>query len=120
MMDNITLTKNAVDAFSQIYKEYRKRIKRGVSKSDAVNFDSSKTVHRDLLPKWDFDNVNSACEELRHAGLLYGLKADGYEYTVTLSDKGIIYGEKRGPTAAANAVSRAFAAFQAIRSLLPW
>lgn len=119
-MDEITLTKNASDVFAKVYKEYRKRIKRGASKSDAADFDSSKAVHRDLLPKWDFDNVDAACAELRNAGLTYGFKADGYEYHVSLSDQGIIYGENRAPAAASTVVSRVLEVLQAIRSLLPW
>ena len=120
MMDNITLTKDAADVFSAIYKEYRKRVKRGASKSDAADFCSSKTVHSDLLPKWDFDNVDSACAELRNAGLTHGFRADGYEYRVTLSDKGITYGENRAPAAVATVVSRVLEVLQAIRGLLPW
>ena len=119
-MDNITLTKDAADVFSRIYKEYRNRIKRGVPKSDAVNFGNSRTIHRDLFHGRDFETVDSACTELRNAGLTNGLRADGYEYCVALSNKGIIYGENRAPTAVSTVVSRVLEVLQAIRSLLPW
>lgn len=119
-MEEQILTKDASSLLDLLYTEYKKRLKQGLDKTIAANFESSKTIQRDLVPEWSFDTVDSACAELRYAGLLRGLKADGYEYHVTLSDKGIIYGETKFPRAASKAVSRVFEVLQAIRSLLPW
>lgn len=119
-MNEITLTKDASNLFSALYGEYKKRKRQGQTKSDAAYFDNSKIIHADLLPKWNFDDVDSACAELRHAGLLCGQRADGYEYYIALSDKGIIYGETKFPRGASKVFAQALEWIQAIRSLLPW
>ena len=94
-MDEITLTTEASDVLSAIYKEYRKRIKRGMPKSKASDFDSSKVIHRDLFPEQPFSDIDRACCELCRAGLMDGLRADGYLYQAALSDAGISFNRHR-------------------------
>ena len=94
-MNEITLTPESADVLSSLCKEYRKRVKHGMSKFDAANFDSSKAIHRDLFPKWTFDDLDEACTELWKAGLLDGFRADGYLYQASLSDAGISFNQYR-------------------------
>lgn len=119
-MDEITLTPEAVDVLTSLCKEYRKRLKRGMSKSDAANFDSSKAIHRDLFPSWSFADVDEACTELWKAGLLDGFRADGYLYQVSLSNAGMSFNQYRTSKTVSTFFGLLKELVQAILSLRPF
>lgn len=118
-MDEITLTPEATDVLTALCKEYRKRVKHGMPKSDAANFDSSKTIHRDMFPKWPFADVDEACTELWKVGLLDGFRADGYLYQASLSDAGISFNQYRTSKTVSTFFGLLKELVQAILSLWP-
>ena len=94
-MDKIRLSKDADALICVVYKAYLERRKAGQSKRDARLMGGSPNIHKELLPKWSFEDVDETCGELSIAGLLNCQYADNFAYFVTLSDKGIIYMENR-------------------------
>lgn len=92
---NPSLTKDSEKLICVIYKEYLKKRKSGISKSDAKMFGSSHSIHENLLPKWSFKDVDDTCRELSRLEFLQCNWADDIAYHVTLSDKGIVYMENR-------------------------
>lgn len=119
-MGDVKLTKNAKTVLKKLCSQYEKRIRNGMSKSEAADFDDSKNVHKELFPKWAFDDVDSACLELLNAELLTGLRADGYVYRVYLSNAGIEFNRGLGSKTASKLFECVLELVQAIRSLLPW
>lgn len=119
-MDEISLTANAATVLKRLCKQYKKRLKDGASKSEAADFDSSKVIHAEFFPKWDFEDVDAACSELLRGGMLCGFRADGYVYCAVLSDAAIAFSENRASKNASRFVGSVLDLIQAIRSLLPW
>lgn len=94
-MDRVTLTKDADALICVIYKEYLQRRKVGATKRNAREMGGSATIRNDLLPKWQFEDVDDACRELSRNGLLDCIFADNAAWAVSLSGQGILYMEKR-------------------------
>lgn len=94
-MDKVMLTKDADALICAIYKAYLLRRKAGIIKRNAREMGSSATIHKELLPKWQFEDVDDACRELSRNGLLDCIFADNSTWAVSLSDHGILYMEKR-------------------------
>lgn len=117
-MDELNLTKNASAVLKKIQSRYKQRIKEGMSKSDAADFDSSKAIHEELLPKWTFEDVDSACAELLRAKLLDGFRADGYVFRASLSETGIALSEGSPLKNVPKFVGWVLELAQAIRALL--
>lgn len=94
-MDEIKLTKDADALVCVLYKTYLQRRKDGKTKREARDMGSSATVHEQLLPKWQFEDVDDTCRELSCKGLIDCLYADDVAWEVSLSDDGICYMQKR-------------------------
>ena len=116
-MNGINLSKDASMVFNRLYREYKCRLKQGKPKSDAAYFDSSRAMHQRFFPEQHFADLDAACAELRHAGLLKGFRADGYEFHVSLSNDGIIYGRTAFRRASAKVFSLVVEWIKAILSL---
>lgn len=106
--------------FKRLYREYKQRLRQGKSKSEAAYFDSSKVIHQNFFPEQHFDDFDAACAELRHADLLEGFRADGYEYHITLSNDGVIYGRTAFRRAVAKVASPVIELAKTILPRLPW
>lgn len=92
---DVELTKDAEYLLCSLYKTYVQKLKDGISKSNAKNSGSSATIQQNIFPKWSIEDVDETCRELNRAGMLDCMYADNTVYISTLSDKGIIYMEKR-------------------------
>jgi len=58
-LEEIILTKEASNLLRTIYAEYKKKVKRGESREDASNFDSSKAIHEKLAASQPFADIDS-------------------------------------------------------------
>lgn len=119
-MNEISLTKNAATVLKKLYDQYKARVRKGMSNSEAADFGDSKAIHRQYFPKWEFEDLDAACAELLRAKLLSGFRADGYVFCATLSDDGIAFSENNVAKNASTFFGRALELIQAIRSRLPW
>ena len=120
MMQEITLRKDTAAVLKKLHTQYKKRIRSGMSKANAADFGSSKTIHEAFFPKSSFEDIDSVCEELLNANMLDGFRADGYVYRAVLSDAGIAFSENYISKSASTIFGLASELVQAIRSLLPW
>lgn len=68
-MDN--LTNDAKKLLCKIYKSYLEKRKSGISKADANKFDSCESIHKDLVPKWIFSDVEDTCRELSQKNFIH-------------------------------------------------
>ena len=94
-MSEFQLSKDADILICLIYKYYLELRGTGISKSKAKYFGSSHEIHKNIVPKWNFDDVNSTCNELGKNHLLDISYYDNICCIVNLSDKGIVYMENR-------------------------
>ncbi len=92
---NVELTKDAEYLLCTLYKVYSEKLKSGISKAQARCFGSSEDIFTNYLSEWLFEDVNTTCYELKHAEMLSILNADNIAYSVSLTDKAIIYMENR-------------------------
>lgn len=119
-MNEITLTKSSSVVLKKLYKRYIKRTADGMPKSNAADFGDSLAIHDELFPKWSWEDVDAACEELLNADLIVGFRADGYVYRVCLSDAGITFAQNLGSKNVSSSFGYLLELFQAIQALLPW
>ena len=92
---DIELTKDSELLLCILYGKYVSLTSAGVPKTRAKCFGSSIEIQRDLIPEWTFPNTDETCRELSRAGMISVFYADNIAYSVSLSDKGIIYMENR-------------------------
>ena len=119
-MNEILLTAHAYAVIKKLHAQYKKRIRKGLSKTDAADFGDSRMIHSELFPNSSFEDIDAACTELLQAKLLDGFRADGYVYRAILSDTGIAFTESAASRNASTLFGRVLELLQAIRSLLPW
>lgn len=119
-MENVVLTSTAAAVLKKLYSQYKKRIRNGMPKSDAADFGSSRTIHKEFFPGKSFEDIDAACAELLRANLLTGFRADGYLYHAALSDTGIAFSENTASRNASTFFGQVLELVQTIRSLLPW
>lgn len=112
----INLTKDADAMICVLYNAYQERRKNGEPKGEAKRFAGSPYIHKELMQKWSFEDVDETCRELSRAGLLACLFADNITYDATLSDAAIVYMENRFK----DGVATFFEYLETIRALLPW
>lgn len=115
-MDEIKLTKDADVLICTLYKAYLQRRKNKQSKSEARVMGSSEVIREDLLPKWQFEDVDDTCRELSRAGLLSCSYGDDTVCFSELSDSGIAYMEQRFKTG----LSAVLDYIEAIAAFIPW
>lgn len=72
-----------------MYKEYQRRRKNGMTRSEAVKFDSGETVQQLLLPKESPADVDSYLWELRDADYVMTLDAADTVYYCELTTEAI-------------------------------
>lgn len=92
---DIQLTKDADALICLIYKYYLDLHDRGIPKSKAKFLGSSKDIYENIIPEWQFEDVDDTCSELGRKHLLSVVYADDICYEVSLTDNGIIYMENR-------------------------
>ncbi len=89
------LTNDSEKLLCLLYKSYLEKRRNGTPKSNAKRFGSSHHIHKNLCPKWIFEDVDETCRELSRANMLDCLWADNIAYYVSLSDSAIVYMENR-------------------------
>lgn len=114
-MSDIRLSRDADALICVLYKEFIRRRKSGESKQRARNMGGSPEIHRDLLPKWSFEDVDETCRELSRAGLINCSWADDIAFLVFLSDAGIVYMENRFKDGLASVLEH----LETLRSFIP-
>lgn len=114
-MSDIRLSRDADALICVLYKEFKQRRKSGEPKQKARNMGGSPVIHKNLLPKWSFEDVDETCRELSRAGLVNCSWADNIAYRVILSDAGIVYMENRFKDGLASVLDH----LEALRSFIP-
>lgn len=94
-MNSIELSKDADALICLIYKHYLELRSAGNSKSTAKLLDSSKDIHKNIIPEWSFEDVDDTCRELHRQNLLNISYYDDICAIVELTDNGIVYMENR-------------------------
>lgn len=94
-MSKIQLSRDADALICLIYKYYLELHDNGIPKSKAKILGSSKSINNNIIPEWNFEDVDETCRELDRTGLLSILYADDICYEVFLNDTAIIYMENR-------------------------
>ena len=89
------LTKEADYLISLLYKSYLEKRKNGISKFQSKHTGSSSEILDNILPKWEFDDVDETCRELCRANMLQGQFASDVMVDSFLTDNAIIYMENR-------------------------
>ena len=115
-MSEIKLTKDSDALICVLYKEYLQRRKDGTPKGDAKWLGSSDRIHKTILPKWSYEDVDETCWELSRAGLLVCNSGDNHAVMCVLCDEGIIYMESRFK----NGLSEVLDYIEKIKSILLW
>ena len=86
----MNLTKDAKKLLCLMYKEYKKRRKSGIGRSEARNFDSGAAVRESLSPDETIENIDDALQELFRAGYVNGRWADDICYAMlTLTNQAV-------------------------------
>ena len=88
------LTKDAKKVLYVLYKEYLKRIKSGIARTEAKSFDPD-ILCQDLFSEYTSDDVNDFLCELGSAGYLDNFFGDGIVQYTTLTNFSIIEMENR-------------------------
>lgn len=115
-MQEIRLSNDADALLCVLYKTYLDRRSSGTSKADARFFPSSEYIHKNLMTKWSFQDVNETCWELYNNGMLNCLPGDDEVLLATLSDQAIVYLENRFKDGASALLQH----LGALASLIPW
>ena len=115
-MDNIRLTKDADALLCVLYKTYKDRRASGTPKAEAKVFSDSDYIHKNLMPKWSFEDVDETCRELDRAGMLHCRYADDVTWMASLTDSAIIYQENRF----ADSTEAFLGHIEKLRNLIPW
>lgn len=92
---DIELTSDADYLICALYRKYQENRKSGMSKSKAKIFGGSENIHETLMSEWSIEDVTETCRELHRSEMLQCMFADDTVYIAVLSDKAIIYMEKR-------------------------
>ena len=93
---NIELTSKADALICSLYKKYLERLQSGDTESKARFFGSSEIVRSEIVPSWNFGDVDETCKQLSRADLMTCLCADDIVYSnLKFTDLGVIYMEKR-------------------------
>lgn len=77
----------------ELYYEYLRRRKVGLSKYDSVDFVSGHSVHENFFPNLLYDDVDYSLRILGENGYLHNCYADGEIYACELSNDSIAYME---------------------------
>ena len=85
------LTRDTTNFFKAIYREYVKRRKDGISRSEAIQFENSQILSE--MMNIPFDDVECSSRELHKLGFLKCNWADNMVFFSSLTEKGIKYGE---------------------------
>lgn len=115
-MSTVELTKDSDALISALYKEYLQKRKDGISKGEAKIFGGADHIHQNIVPKWEFGDVEETLWELSRAGLLNCMPADNTVWMATLTDSGIIYMESKFK----NGLSEVLDYIEQIKSILLW
>lgn len=91
----ITLTNDADYLICALYKSYKDKLKRGISKADAKFMGSSQSMHQTIMQEWSYDDVDETCRELSRAGMLKCNYADNVTIATILTDTAIVFMENR-------------------------
>ena len=83
------LTKDAKTVLYELYKEYRIRRQNHISKSDAKDFISSRSIQENFFPDWSIDDVVDTLRELGRNGYLYNVYSGNTVYHCELTDYAI-------------------------------
>lgn len=94
-MSDVKLSKDADTLICLIYKYYLELCGTGIPKSKAKFLGSSHEIHENIIPEWNFDDVDSTCNELGKNQLLDISPYNNICGIVNLSDNGIVYMENR-------------------------
>ena len=89
------ITRDSEKVLGVLFTEYKNRRKQKISKSEAIRFNNSDSVHDKYFPNENTEDIFDFCMELKSAELVTGIRADGTLYTLNLSDKGIVYMENK-------------------------
>lgn len=92
---NVELTQDAELLLCVLYNHYLEQLGNGKTKSAAKQMGSAEEIFSDLLPEWKYENVLETCWELKRAGMLDCKGADNTVHQSFLTDKSIIFMEKR-------------------------
>ncbi|RXW49192.1 hypothetical protein [Enterococcus faecium] len=79
------LTNDAKYLLSRMYAEYIQRRKNGDSKSVAINFGKSDSVHEKIMPAWLPEDVRFTIKELKDNNFLNATMASDVYYNVSLT-----------------------------------
>lgn len=94
---DITLTKDADKLLCLIYKDYLDRRANGLPKSFAKAYPERTDWPKALTDHFSVEDVRDTLRELKSAGLVRSYSFSGF----ALSDKAIVYMEKRFPSGVA-------------------
>lgn len=89
------LTKDAQKLITVLYKDYLKKLKSGMSKTQAKYFGDVKNIHSKLVPELPYDDVFETCHELKRSGMISSSPYDNEPTCITITDSGIIRLENR-------------------------
>lgn len=92
------LSKDADKLICVLYKEYLKRIKKGLTKRDAKMIGGSDYMQKALINKWKKDDVDDVCRELDRNGYVQCVYSNGSVDKLILLDNTIVYMESRFKT----------------------
>ncbi len=79
------LTNDAKYLLSRMYAEYIQRRKNGDSKSVAINFGKSDSVHEKIMPAWLPEDVHFTIKELKDNNFLNATMASDVYHNVSLT-----------------------------------
>lgn len=116
MTDTSDLTKDAKKLLRLMYKEYRKRIKNGVSKDRAMKFGSSYTLKELFGLEESISDISATCEELTKYGFIRSAKENESRIWIRLEPLGIAVMEKTP----SRIFHKIWKAILGIRNLLPF
>lgn len=84
------ITKDAKKLLLLMYKEYQRRRKKGMTRSDAMFFCGADTIKEDLLPDELLQDVNDYIRELHRAGYVTANYADNTVWLCELTTEAIM------------------------------
>ena len=116
MTDTSDLTKDAKKLLRIMYKEYRKRIKNGVSKDRAMKFESSYALKEVFGLEESILDISTTCDELTKYGFIRSTKENESRIWIRLEPLGIAVMEKTP----SRIFHKIWKAIQGVRSLLPF
>ena len=92
---DIQLSSDSDALICVLYAEYLNRRNHGAPIERAVCFQSDVVIHRDYLPDWLPEDVNTVCYWLSDRGLITACYGSEHLLDIQLTEDGIIYMESR-------------------------